>query len=519
MIKTYFTFCFIFLAASLVSGQVEISVDRNTAIYQPGEIIQFNLEGSGDASYRIFSDRFTSSLEQGVIDLHSWETNTIHFQASEPGIYVCQVYQNFQARIAAAAVAPLSIETKMEPPADMMEFWNEQLAELANVPIDADVEFESSTEYSETYEFSLATVNDRRVYGFISIPKDGVGSYPAILNLPAFGDNSNGIQAPETTAERAGAITVSITIHNADADQADPDAYEPDVITNPDSLYYKLAVLAGVRVIDYIFTRPEFDGQNMAVNGVSQGGGLSMIIAGLDDRVNALAYSNSALCVNHGQRYDQASGFPYFLNQTREQNFSEAQYLQTVAATSYVDAAFFAARYDGPSIGVVGYQDTICPAQTVLTAHNALRGPKALVHVKNLDHSHPNDYWDGRIDFYRRLYPAMLTPPWPFAEIRTGFYADAGADLTTTVGQSVNLTGAVFLEGVANTVWDVDWTVEEGDGNVNLSDSNSRTTTATFSSTGTYLLRFTAYDKDRIDLDGEEAKLITISDYVRVTVN
>jgi len=486
--------------------------------YQTGEIIQFNLEGSGEASYRIFSDRFTSSLEQGKLDLHSWETNTIHFQASQPGVYVCQVYQNFQSKIAAVAVAPLSIKAKMEPPADMMEFWNGQLAELANVPINANLQFEASTEYSESYEFSLATVNNRRVYGYISIPKGG-GSYPAILNIPAFGDSANSFQVPGTLAERSGAIIVSITIHNADVNQSDPNAYEPDDITNADGLYYKLAVLAGVRAIDYIFTRPEFDGQNMAVNGVSQGGGLSMIIAGLDDRVKALAYSNSALCVNHGQYYDQASGFPYYLNQTREQNFSEAEYLQTLRATSYVDAAFFAARYDGPSLGVVGYQDTICPAQTVLTAHNALRGPKILVHAKNLNHSHPNDYWNGRIDFYRNLFPAMRTPPWPFADIKTGFYADAGTDLTTTRGQAITLNGTVLQEGVPNMSWEVDWTVEEGIGNVNFSNSDSRSTTATFGSAGTYLLRFTAYDKDNLDLNGEDAKMITISDYVKVTVN
>jgi len=506
------------LGISQGDAQVEISVDRTTAIYQTGEIIQFNLEGSGDATYRIFSDRFTNSIEQGKIDLHAWETNTIHFQASQPGIYICQVFQNFQARIAAAAVAPLSIKNKMEPPADLMDFWNAQLSELASIPIDAQLEFETDSQYSESYEFSLATVNDRRVYGYISIPK-GNGSYPAILNLPAFGDNANSTEIPNITAERGGAITVSITIHNADVNQADNDAYEPDIITNPDSLYYKLAVLAGVRAIDFIFTRPEFDGQNMAVNGVSQGGGLSMIIAGLDDRVNALAYSNSALCVNHGNYFDQASGFPYYLNQTIGGNFSPAQYQQTLEATRYVDAAFFAARYDGPSLGVVGYQDTICPANTVLTAHNALRGPKSLVHVRNLGHSHPNDYWSGRIDFYRQLFPSMQNPPWPFADIKTGFYADAGNDQTTTTGQSVNLTGTVFLEGTPNLNWEVDWTVEEGSGNVNFSNSNARNTTVSFGSPGTYLLRFTAYDKDNINLGGEEAKLITISDYLEVTVN
>ena len=67
--------------------------------------------------------------------------------------------------------------------------------------------------------------------------------------------------------------------------------------------------------------------------------------------------------------------------------------------------------------------------------------------------------------------------------------------------------------------WEVDWTVEEGNGNVNLSNPNARNTTATFASPGTYLLRFTAYNKEDIGLSGEDAKLITISDYVKVTVN
>jgi len=114
MIRPFIIFFCFFLGISQGNAQVEISVDRPTAIYKTGEIIQFNLEGSGDASYRIFSDRFTSSIEQGKIDLHAWETNTIHFQADQPGIYVCQVYQNFQGRIAAAAVDPLSIKNKME---------------------------------------------------------------------------------------------------------------------------------------------------------------------------------------------------------------------------------------------------------------------------------------------------------------------------------------------------------------------------------------------------------------------
>jgi len=107
---------------------------------------------------------------------------------------------------------------------------------------------------------------------------------------------------------------------------------------------------------------------------------------------------------------------------------------------------------------------------------------------------------------------------WSNRFLSTIISRDADA-LTTNTGQPVTLNGAAFQEGVPNLTWEVDWTVEEGSGNVNFENSNSRTTTATFSNSGTYLLRFTAYDKEKINLSGEEAKLITMSDYVRVTVN
>lgn len=501
-----------------ITAQVEVRVDRPSAVYQSGELIQFNLEGSGEASYHIFSDRFTSSLVSGKIDVHSWENNPIYFKPEQPGVYTCQVYQNFQARTASAVVAPLEIKTKMAAPNDLMSFWNEQLATLSTIPIDPQVTPDVESEYSKSFRFNIGSVDNRRVYGYLSIPK-GDAPYPAIVNLPPFGSSANAVQVPSIIAERGGAITVSISIHNAPLNQVDPQAYQPDVIDNRDSLYYKLAVLGIVRAIDYIFTLPEFDGENLAVNGVSQGGGLATIIAGLDSRVKALAYSNSALCVNHGLAYDQASGFPYYLDQSNVQVGTPQHFDQTLSATRYVDAAFFAAQFEGSSIGVVGYLDTICPPQTVLTAHNNLRGSKILYHFKNLGHNHPNEYWDGRIDLYRRLFPKMQTPPWPFADIKTGYFADAGSDQTTTVNTPVSLTAIAYDDDQINSSWRVEWAVVEGTGSVDFSDPTARETTVSFSAAGTYRLRFTAFNEDDINLSGLEAKMVTISDDIVVEVN
>ena len=60
-------------------------------------------------------------------------------------------------------------------------------------------------------------------------------------------------------------------------------------------IYYKYGVLGAIRAIDYIFSRSDFNGSEMGVMGVSQGGGLAYLVAGVDDRVNLLLNSVPAL--------------------------------------------------------------------------------------------------------------------------------------------------------------------------------------------------------------------------------
>lgn len=62
-----------------------------------------------------------------------------------------------------------------------------------------------------------------------------------------------------------------------------------------DHYYYKRVYMGCVRAVDFIYSLPEFDGKNLAVNGGSQGGALSIITAGLDNRIKYLAAFYPAL--------------------------------------------------------------------------------------------------------------------------------------------------------------------------------------------------------------------------------
>ncbi len=512
-------FCLLWIGTTpLLYSQTTLEVDRATAVYQVNETIEFTIQttSSNIATYTIYKDRYASIVASGEIQLSPGATIPILYQADSPGSFICRLVKGNQVYLAPALVAPFSIQPQEEVPIGLMDFWNAQLAELANVPIDPVLEFEEENQYITSYEVSLATVNNRRVYGYVSIPK-GPGPFPAVLTLPSFGDNAGMVEPDQTTAERGGAIGMTISIHNVPADEKDDFAYQPDVITNPDSLYYKLSILAAVRAIDYIFSRNDFDGESLAVNGTSQGGGLATIVAGLDQRVKLLVYSNSALAQHHGLHHDQASGFPYYLNRSNAINSSAEHIAATLAATKYIDALYFAQRFTGPSLGFTGLLDTICPTSTVIATYNQLRGPKTLGLYPNLDHSHPDEYWDGRYSFYRRHFPAMQNPPWPWPDTETGYLANAGEDQTINLGNEVNLSGWIEKNGEINTTWSVEWQLEEGKGPVLFSNPNSRNTNAVFCEPGTYLLRFTAYDQD--ELNNSEPRFFAITDYITITVN
>lgn len=69
--------------------------------------------------------------------------------------------------------------------------------------------------------------------------------------MPPFGSTS------QNPGSLNGAIYCIITIHNSDIESPAPSAYEPQMIEDHTENYYKYAMMAGVRMIDYLVTLPK----------------------------------------------------------------------------------------------------------------------------------------------------------------------------------------------------------------------------------------------------------------------
>lgn len=497
-------------------AQITVVADRNTAVYQTGELMAFNvtsLEG-GTANYEIIHDIYTEPLATGTVELTANEATQIFFQLDYPGSVFCNVSMGNFANYGGAAFDPLDIGALTDEPVDFDAFWDGLKMESDAIPLDPQLTFLSSSEYANVYRINLANLDNRRVYAYVSIPY-GNGPFPAFITFPSFGNNANLVEPELTLPERSGAISIAMSVLNTEPDEDDPAGYTPNDITARDDIFYKYALIGAVRMIDWLHTRPEFNQQNLGVVGVSQGGGLATMTAGLDQRVNLLAASNPSHAQHAGFEAGRATPFPYYLKTANLRDDASTAVPQTFTAVQYYDAIHFARRYKGPALMLTGYRDDVNPPETVYAAINALTGPKTIVHSRELNHlQNPDEYWIGRFDFIRKHFPETLDAPWPFTPETTGYVADAGMDVALdNENDPLTVAGTLQLNDEIVTNLPVEWRKVSGPGEVVFTNPTAASSAVTFSQAGDYVLSFAAYDNTTI---GSAGRFYTIIDYIKV---
>ena len=500
-------------------AQAKISVERNTAIYEVGEWINFSLstETTGLINYSISYGQHNSSLYQGSIQAIAGEFYNIPFRSTEPGFIQCSIEQNNQTQFAVAAISPFSIQALEPEPLDFDFFWSSVKAELAQIPIDPQLSEYSSSAYSTTYRISLANIGARRVYGYISIPV-GEGPFPAILSLPDYGAAAGLVQANPSIAEQGNAISMSISIHNAAPDENDPLAYTPNIPSNRDSIYYKFAIMAAIRSIDYLFSRTDFDGESLGLIGVGQGAGLATCVAGIDDRVKILVSNAATLAQHSGYQYDRASGQPNYIYEARQKTtYTPTEELAIQQAVKYYDATYFAKRFEGASLSYIGYLDTNHPPATAFAIFNQLKGIKILGHSKLLAGEHPN-YAAEKFQFFRTYFPAMMNPPNPTnSNSATLFNVSAGANQLIYLPASSEVTGIATWDGLdVSETTQFEWDLDLGPNSVFFTNPANKTTAIIFPQYGIFTIKLTATNESKLDLEGT---IYSGVDYIYVGVS
>ena len=304
------------------------------------------------------------------------------------------------------AFEPNRIEPTVSNPADFDQFWSDALAQNQKVQMEPLVTFmpEYSTPTVNVYLVRLQNYKrGKYIYGYLCKPVKE-GKYPVLFNPPGAGIKKI---APYTGYADQGFISFSIEIHGISPELSSADyknisnafyTYWFSNLDDKDNYYYKSVYLGCVRSIDFLTQLDEFNGKDVLVTGGSQGGALTMVTAGLSDKVTAIAAFYPALCDLTGYLYGRAGGWPHTFSERYEKENNTKVKIETA---SYYDVVNFARRIKVPGFYSYGYNDHTCPPTSVNAALNVISAPKEIVVTPISGHWRFGETNDQSIDFLK----------------------------------------------------------------------------------------------------------------------
>lgn len=195
------------------------------------------------------------------------------------------------------------------------------------------------------------------------------------------------------------------------ADTSDPDPVgqpqHPGFMTrgvlSPETHYYRRVFADAVRAVETARAFPAVDPTRVGVAGASQGGGISIAVAGLLPDLVAVAPDVPFLCdIRRAVTLVDSDPYAEIARYLR----AHRDHVETALGTlDFIDCVHHAARATAPSLWSVGLMDDTCPPSTVYAAYNAWAGPKRIVEYPFNRHEGGSSFQEAqRLTFFREVF-------------------------------------------------------------------------------------------------------------------
>ena len=299
---------------------------------------------------------------------------------------------------AGAAVEAQAL-TDCGEPADFDEFWRKQRARLDAVPFKGLVELKKVDTINnvDVYTVKVPCAGPRPATAYMGIPvgaKDK--SLPAELRFSGYGPS---IHRRNSIAWPQDKICLLINAHGQELEKDDAYykeffqsirsnghqyAFDPEQNKDPETAFFNGMALRIMRLLDYVKTRPEWNGKDIAAHGGSQGGLQTMWAAALDEQVNE-AYPSITWCCD-------------IAGHTKKGRWNARGRMKYTPALDYYDPVFMAKRIRKAKVVITsaGMADYISPPSGVAISYNNLATPnKKIVWVQGADHS----FYPPKVDY------------------------------------------------------------------------------------------------------------------------
>lgn len=388
-------------APAMAQQQLAFTPFHSSGIYALGETAGWDVATTPKTTCRHYTytakQNNATLLKSGALDLTSGKAQ-IAIQVNEPAMILVQVDAACPAAAPAkpaaaggkedsptpkavlgAAIDPTQLKPVIPAPADFDAFWQDKLTQLKTVPMNPHlVQVPSGDPAVNLYMVKLRSVGSH-VQGYLAVPPTA-GKHPALILYQYAGVYA---LKPEESVKYAaqGWLTFDVDSHDIPPFQGDGVSKEYAKLgeDSRETSYFLNMYLRDTRALQYIRSRPDWDGKTIVLMGTSMGGQQSLVTAGLNPKwVTAVIVAEPAGADTNGDLHGRKAGYPRWPS-------NDAKAME---ASRYFDPINFAPRIKAATILAMGFIDTTAPPAGLWTVYNQLGGPKEAVPM--IDAAHNN---------------------------------------------------------------------------------------------------------------------------------
>jgi cephalosporin-C deacetylase len=275
-----------------------------------------------------------------------------------------------------------------EEPADFDSFWETTLVETRKFPLAPRFEaVDFGLKTVDTFDVTFNGYGGQAVKGWFIVPHGVSQPLPVVVEYIGYG-GGRGYPFEWLLWASAGFASLVMDTRgqgsnwsHGDTPDSYPDGSDPHVpgfmtlgILSPQTYYYRRVFCDAVRAVETARAHTLVDSERVVVTGGSQGGGISIAVAGLDPHVSVfmpnvpyLCHFRRALEITDASPYSEIAAYCKVHREKIDEVFE---------TLSYFDGVNLAARAQGRAFFSAGLMDEVCPPSTVFAAYNQVPGEK-----------------------------------------------------------------------------------------------------------------------------------------------
>jgi len=279
------------------------------------------------------------------------------------------------------------VPTRHEPD-DFGQFWEETLKDAEQHAQEPKFDqVDCGLRLIDTFDVTFSGFGGQPVKGWLLMPTNQKGPWPCVVNFVGYG-GGRGLPLDWLLYTAAGYASFVMDTRGqgsswlqGDTSDLSDDGSNPHYpgfmtlgILDPHLYYYRRVYTDAAQAVAAVRSHPFIDPHKIVVTGGSQGGGISLAVAGLVPGLAAVMPDVPFLC--HFQRAISITDARPYSEITHYLKVHRTKKSQVFSTLDYFDALNFAARASAPAIFSVGLMDEVCPPSTVFASYNHYAGKK-----------------------------------------------------------------------------------------------------------------------------------------------